>query len=484
MYSRRNLDRQGTRGRQENRYDNYSSPNPVSMKEAVPIGKQTYWSGEPSRYKKVQDQQLDAIIVGHLTSEQIDAYQQYFRIEEVSDLLRRSNNRSIVQLLPSGDSKTNPNLRRDPSPPPKYDNQGNRVNTREIRTKEALEKERGALIESAVRGIKLYNPPYDYQKPIKTTEKLYIPIKDYPDINFVGFLLGPRGTTLRKIEEDSGARLAIRGKGSVKDGRSTNSQSSNGDESAEEDLHVIITADSQQKLAKGIQLTNEIIETLVSSPFGQNELKRNQLKQLAIYNGTLRETKPFDPTKYNGKLSRPQFDITKIVCKICGNVGHLARDCKFKNEEGFNQNTEDVEDTPAWKKPRTGDVLPPWADNTASSGTPPPPSAPVAPPMAMGIPAPPPGLSGPPPGLVPPPSANLPPPNVVPTPPGIPAPPPSIPPPPSNIPAPRASNIPAPPAPPAVKPPPPRPDQIKPPQPPPPPSTTTKKPPPPPQQKD
>lgn len=482
MYSRRNLDRQGSRGRQENRYDSYSSPNSVSIKDSVvPTGKQTYWSGEPSRYKKIQDQQLDAIIVGHLTSEQTDAYQQFFRIEEISDLLRRSNNRSIVQLLPSGDLKTHPNLKRDPSPPPNYDNQGNRVNTRDTRVKEALEKERGGLIESAVRGIKLYNPPYDYQKPIKTTEKLYIPIKDYPDINFVGFLLGPRGTTLRKIEEDSGARLAIRGKGSVKDGRSTNLPSSNNDESAEEDLHVIITADSQQKLAKGIQLTNEIIETLVSSPFGQNELKRNQLKQLAIYNGTLRETKPFDPTKYN-KLARPQFDITKIVCKICGNPGHLARDCKFKNEGNFDQNTENNEEIPPWKKQKTGEVLPPWADtNIPANGMPPPVATTVS--VSGG---PPPGLSGPPPGLSgPPPGLSGPPPGLVPPPPPSMAKPPTIPAPPSNVPPPAnippPTSIPAPPAhpaPPAAKPPPPV--QNK----PPPPSSTTNKPPPPPQQKD
>ena len=61
--------------------------------------------------------------------------------------------------------------------------------------------------------------PSNYRRPSRTVERLYVPVKDYPDINFVGFLIGPRGNTLKKLQEDSGARLQIRGKGSVKEGK-------------------------------------------------------------------------------------------------------------------------------------------------------------------------------------------------------------------------------------------------------------------------
>ena len=41
-------------------------------------------------------------------------------------------------------------------------------------------------------------------------------------------------------------------------------------------------------------------------------MKRDQLKELAVLNGTLRETKPFDPEAHE-KKQQQQMDITKIV---------------------------------------------------------------------------------------------------------------------------------------------------------------------------
>lgn len=382
MYSRR-ADSHEVRGR--------SGMNPSSERK-------TYWSGGPNRYKTIQDNKLDTIIVGHLTNEQINAYQQYLRVEEISDFLRTSQQRrvDILSLLPSGNATESPNLRREPSPPPRYDNNGNRVNTRQIRVQTALEKERSYLIELAASSIKDYQPPYDYKKPEKTLEKLYIPVKDYPDINFVGFLLGPRGNTLRKLQEDSGAKLAIRGKGSVKDGKSmqalpdTFGASDPTRDSFSDELHVVVTADSQQKIAKAIHMTNEVIEKAISSPMHHNELKREQLRELAVLNGTLRETKPFDQQKYS-KPNRTGFDITKIVCKICGNIGHFARDCVQRTQNDSNTNYDPngrgqyqrqgnsmeaigqesapyndtgnnatEEPVPPWKKLKQSESLPPW----------------------------------------------------------------------------------------------------------------------------
>ena len=48
---------------------------------------------------------------------------------------------------------------------------------------------------------------------------MYIPAQDYPEINFIGLLIGPRGTTLKEMEATSGAKLFIRGKGSHKEGK-------------------------------------------------------------------------------------------------------------------------------------------------------------------------------------------------------------------------------------------------------------------------
>jgi splicing factor 1 len=118
----------------------------------------------------------------------------------------------------------------------------------------------------------------------------------------VGLLIGPRGNTLKKMETESLAKIAIRGKGSVKEGkgRSDAAHTSN----QEEDLHCLIMADTEEKVNKAKKLIHNVIETVTipgtpteislicqaaSIPEGQNELKRNQLRELAALNGTLRD---------------------------------------------------------------------------------------------------------------------------------------------------------------------------------------------------
>ena len=64
------------------------------------------------------------------------------------------------------------------------------------------------------------------------------------------------------MEADSGAKIAIRGKGSVKEGkgRSDAAHSSN----QEEDLHCLIMADAEEKVNKAKKLIHNVIETVSS----------------------------------------------------------------------------------------------------------------------------------------------------------------------------------------------------------------------------
>lgn len=65
------------------------------------------------------------------------------------------------------------------------------------------------------------------------------------------------------MESESGAKIAIRGKGSVKEGkgRSDAAHSSN----QEEDLHCLVMADTEDKINKAKQLIHKVIETVSAS---------------------------------------------------------------------------------------------------------------------------------------------------------------------------------------------------------------------------
>lgn len=149
--------------------------------------KRNRW-GDASENKAAGLMGLPTLIVSAMTSEQLDAYTLYLRIEEITQKLK------INDVVPAdGDRYAHPPLysselavdtSRSPSPPPQYDNFGRRVNTREFRYRKRLEDERHKLVEQAMKTLPNYHPPADYRRPTKTQEKVYVPVNDYPEINF------------------------------------------------------------------------------------------------------------------------------------------------------------------------------------------------------------------------------------------------------------------------------------------------------------
>ncbi|XP_010244589.1 PREDICTED: KH domain-containing protein At2g38610-like isoform X2 [Nelumbo nucifera] len=59
---------------------------------------------------------------------------------------------------------------------------------------------------------------------VKKILRLEIPVDTFPNFNFVGRLLGPRGNSLKRVEASTGCRVYIRGKGSIKDPGNDESQ--------------------------------------------------------------------------------------------------------------------------------------------------------------------------------------------------------------------------------------------------------------------
>jgi splicing factor 1 len=156
-------------------------------------------------------------------------------------------------------------LYRSPSPPPTYDAQGRRTNTREVRYRKKLEEERIRLVDKALKTDPNFRPPVEYhqqKRNMRPQEKVYIPVKEFPEINFFGLLVGPRGNSLKKMEKESGAKISIRGKGSVKEGKSRPDAFA---DDSEEDLHCLVMAETEDKVTACVRMINRVIET-VSSP--------------------------------------------------------------------------------------------------------------------------------------------------------------------------------------------------------------------------
>jgi splicing factor 1 len=148
--------------------------------------KRNRW-GDASENKAAGLMGLPTAIYAAMTTEQLDAYTLHLRIEEITQKLKindvvPADGDRYVSSFPSCYEDTNTS--RSPSPPPQYDNFGRRVNTREFRYRKRLEDERHKLVEKAMKTLPNYHPPADYRRPTKTQEKVYVPVNDYPEINF------------------------------------------------------------------------------------------------------------------------------------------------------------------------------------------------------------------------------------------------------------------------------------------------------------
>ncbi|XP_043240736.1 protein held out wings-like isoform X4 [Amphibalanus amphitrite] len=128
---------------------------------------------------------------------------------------------------------------------------------------------------------------------VNLTEKVYVPVREHPDFNFVGRILGPRGMTAKQLEQETGCKIMVRGRGSMRDKKKEEmNRGKQNWEHLSDDLHVLITCEDSENRAKAkIQrAVEEIKKLLVPSADGEDELKKRQLMELAIINGTYRDS--------------------------------------------------------------------------------------------------------------------------------------------------------------------------------------------------
>ncbi|OAF65935.1 hypothetical protein A3Q56_06346 [Intoshia linei] len=75
------------------------------------------------------------------------------------------------------------------------------------------------LIENKIlrleQGEREYCEPHTLQTQM-LSQKIYIPIKEFPDINLIGKILGVRGSNLQKIQRETKTKLTILGRGTIR----------------------------------------------------------------------------------------------------------------------------------------------------------------------------------------------------------------------------------------------------------------------------
>lgn len=112
-------------------------------------------------------------------------------------------------------------------------------------------------------------------------KKIYIPVNEHPDVNFLGklhvsillyhfiagLLIGPRGRTQKELEQRTGTKIFIRGRGAHRE--------PTGLPEDNDDLHVMIEGNGE-----GVDRAYKEIEEILFNPKQAERLKQEQLRSL------------------------------------------------------------------------------------------------------------------------------------------------------------------------------------------------------------
>eukprot|EP00922_Rhytidocystis_sp_ex-Travisia-forbesii_P004810 GHVS01007053.1.p1 GENE.GHVS01007053.1~~GHVS01007053.1.p1 ORF type:complete len:354 (-),score=58.94 GHVS01007053.1:83-1144(-) len=251
---------------------------------------------------------------------------------QIDHFLREQRYDDLARKLASGELEFGDPDIRPPSPPPTYDRNGSRTNTRDVRVRSAMMAEYYRLVEFLSKHVDGFAPPADF-KPMKKVKRIEIPLEKYPEYNFMGLIIGPRGCNHKRLEAESGTQISVRGKGTQKEGKKTDHQT---DEEASMPMHVHIAADTEDKLEKAVGLIEPLLD-----PFHpmHEDFKKRGLEQLALVNG-LSMSKLDQRCAVCGATGHLAYECPdaqelqtfkkpQVRCAICGDMGHVTMDCKF-----------------------------------------------------------------------------------------------------------------------------------------------------------
>ena len=101
---------------------------------------------------------------------------------------------------------------------------------------------------------------------MKIKKKIYIPKK--PGINYVGLLIGPKGTYQKRLQQQSGCKILVRGKGTQKEGMPPQPDDN-------EEKHVLIIGDTEENISRAVHLVEKI---LFADETTRTKIKEEQIK--------------------------------------------------------------------------------------------------------------------------------------------------------------------------------------------------------------
>ncbi|XP_075165308.1 KH domain-containing, RNA-binding, signal transduction-associated protein 2-like [Haematobia irritans] len=169
------------------------------------------------------------------------------------------------------------------------------------------------------------------QKPIKLTQTVYLPIKQYPHFNFQGKILGPKGNTLKRLHQETMCSIAIRGRNSMRDADREEELRQSGDPAfnhLHKNLYVEIStvAAPAEAYARIAYALSEIRKYII--PDKNDEISQEQFRELM-------EIDPKLAKAGFGNKTMPQKSIFQKLAAIGGAYGN-----------------EDEEDEPASPPPQ------------------------------------------------------------------------------------------------------------------------------------
>lgn len=161
---------------------------------------------------------------------------------------------------------------------------------------------------------------------VSKSTKIYVPTEKYPDLNFIGRIIGPRGLTIRELEVDCGCKLYIRGRGSLRDKNKEEKLRSQASwEHLNDGLHVLIMVDDTEnraklKLDRAITEINKLLDSVITN---KDEFKMRQLAELAILNDNFKAPSSSSSSNQNVIAQDPN-SIAAAAAVAASSISHLT----------------------------------------------------------------------------------------------------------------------------------------------------------------